>query len=375
MPSVDADLPTPHFTFDADAPGACVAGIRPYRCGSYRLEAEAVSGRFVVHNYGHGGAGITLSWGCAAKVQDLVRARVAASHETEAAVLGSGVMGLTAATLLLDLGLTVTIYADRMFADTTSHKAGGQWALSLVEYHGNESELKDILAKAYNTFKSSIGQNFGVYERPNYASKVSHNLEEVLRIAPGLIPRRKDLPRMPFHGHHNPGHLYQTLLVEPPTFLKRLADDLNTRGVRFVQCKFADQAHLFSTVTQKVIVNCTGYGAKKLWNDPAMHAIRGDLAMLPPQPSLQYLYSQGGYMFPRTDHVVIGGTFECSESEQPDKAECKKLVRAIAMNFGLAPPMAIPENYIQHPRISEWLKQRRLAPADTPCTPPCTPPP
>src|SRR3954449_5860309 len=79
MPSEDADLPTPDFTFDADAPGACVAGVRPYRCGSYRLEAEAVSGGFVVHNYGHGGAGITLSWGCAAKVQDLVRARISYS--------------------------------------------------------------------------------------------------------------------------------------------------------------------------------------------------------------------------------------------------------------------------------------------------------
>ncbi|MEU6746700.1 FAD-dependent oxidoreductase [Spirillospora sp. NPDC046719] len=373
MPSDDAELPTPDFTFDADAPGACVAGIRPYRCGSYRLEPKTVSGRFVVHNYGHGGAGITLSWGCAAKVRDLVQARIATSHETEVAVLGAGVMGLTAATRLLDLGLTVTIYADRMFAATTSHKAGGQWALSLVEYQGKDSELKDILTTAYTTFKCSIGQGFGVSERPNYASKKTHNLEEVLRIAPSLIPPRVDLPRMPFHEHHNPGHLYQTLLIEPPTFLKRLADDLNRRGARFVQCKFTDQAHVFSTVTQKVIVNCTGYGAKKLWNDTAMHPIRGDLAMLRHQPNLQYLYSQNGYMFPRSDHVVIGGNFDCTENEQPSKAECKKLVRAIAMNFGLAPPMAIPENFIQHPRITEWLRQRRLAPADTPCVPPCNP--
>ncbi|WP_160574004.1 FAD-dependent oxidoreductase [Actinomadura physcomitrii] len=372
MPSEDADLPTPDFAFDADAPGACVAGIRPYRCGSYRLEAEVASGRFVVHNYGHGGAGITLSWGCAAKVQDLVRARVAASHETEAAVLGSGVMGLTAAARLLDLGLTVTIYANLMFAKTTSYKAGGQWALSLVEHHGKDGELKDVLTTSYNTFKAG-GQDFGVHERPNYTSKVSSNFEKILHIAPGLIPPRQDLPRMPFHGHHNRGFLYQTLLVEPPTFLARLVDDLNRRGVRFVQHKFANRADVFSTVTQKVIVNCTGYGAKKLWNDAAMHPIRGDLAMLRPQPDLQYLYSQNGYMFPRTDHVVIGGNFDCTDNEQPNKAECKKLVRAVAMNFGLAPRMAIPENFIQHPRISEWLRQRSLAPADTPCEPPCNP--
>jgi D-amino-acid oxidase len=51
-------------------------GLRPAR-PTVRLEAEAVEGeRTVVHCYGHGGAGVTLSWGCAAEVVDLVgRAR------------------------------------------------------------------------------------------------------------------------------------------------------------------------------------------------------------------------------------------------------------------------------------------------------------
>ena len=63
------NLPTPDFTFDLDATGACIAGVRPYRNSSYRLEAETISNRFFGHNYRHGGAGITLSWGCAAKVR------------------------------------------------------------------------------------------------------------------------------------------------------------------------------------------------------------------------------------------------------------------------------------------------------------------
>jgi D-amino-acid oxidase len=38
-------------------------GLRPFRAGSVRLEVEP--GSRIVHNYGHGGAGVTLSWGCA----------------------------------------------------------------------------------------------------------------------------------------------------------------------------------------------------------------------------------------------------------------------------------------------------------------------
>ncbi|GAA4683129.1 FAD-dependent oxidoreductase [Phytohabitans rumicis] len=45
-----------------------VAGLRPVRSGGPRLEAEAVDGARVIHNYGHGGAGVTLSWGCAEDV-------------------------------------------------------------------------------------------------------------------------------------------------------------------------------------------------------------------------------------------------------------------------------------------------------------------
>lgn len=56
---------------DADILGVAV-GIRPVR-SSVRLEtAPAGAGRWLVHNYGHGGAGITLSWGCAAEVARLV---------------------------------------------------------------------------------------------------------------------------------------------------------------------------------------------------------------------------------------------------------------------------------------------------------------
>ena len=49
-------------------------GMRPFR-SAVRLERERLDGgRVLVHNYGHGGSGYTVSWGCAAEVVSLLTA-------------------------------------------------------------------------------------------------------------------------------------------------------------------------------------------------------------------------------------------------------------------------------------------------------------
>ena len=49
-------------------------GLRPFRKSGVRVEAEKLrDGRVVIHNYGHGGAGFTLSWGCAEDVFEIGR--------------------------------------------------------------------------------------------------------------------------------------------------------------------------------------------------------------------------------------------------------------------------------------------------------------
>lgn len=49
-------------------------GLRPGR-PTVRLELEQVGNAWCVHNYGHGGSGVTLSWGCAREAAALLTDR------------------------------------------------------------------------------------------------------------------------------------------------------------------------------------------------------------------------------------------------------------------------------------------------------------
>ena len=99
-----------------------IVGLRPFRSEGYVVEAQRIGNKLLVHNYGHGGAGITLSWGTATQAVDLLRdlphpsatsRRGAAARRF--AVIGCGVNGLSTAIMLQRRYQngpgTVTIYA------------------------------------------------------------------------------------------------------------------------------------------------------------------------------------------------------------------------------------------------------------------------
>src|SRR3989442_14123501 len=100
------NLPTPDFTFDPNASGACIAGVRPYRNSSYRLDAERISGKFIVHNYGHGGAWPIFGLGVAPQVGETLPKHLYSSPDNNCAMLGVPVIGVIAATLLARLVAT-----------------------------------------------------------------------------------------------------------------------------------------------------------------------------------------------------------------------------------------------------------------------------
>src|SRR5438552_9890741 len=97
--------------------------LRPFRPAGPRVDTERLGDALIVHNYGHGGSGWSLSWGSSARA---VRLAMQASP-SEVAVIGCGVLGLTSAILAQRAGARVTIYAREQLSETTSARATGEW--------------------------------------------------------------------------------------------------------------------------------------------------------------------------------------------------------------------------------------------------------
>src|SRR5205807_1405597 len=106
-------------------------GLRPHRDAGFVLKADKLDDKLLVHNYGHGGAGMSLAWGTG-----LMAAEFATEHQArQAAVIGCGSVGLTCARQLQRRGFDVTIYAAAVPPNVTSNMslAGFTPASGLVE--------------------------------------------------------------------------------------------------------------------------------------------------------------------------------------------------------------------------------------------------
>ena len=100
------------------------------------------------------------------------------------------------------------------------------------------------------------------------------------------------------------------MLIEPAIYLAAVLADFRVAGGKVVVQNFRDLTEVMG-LKEPVVVNCTGLGAKALFNDEELIPVKGQLTFLTPQPELNYMYISGSsYMFPRRDGVLLGGTHE-----------------------------------------------------------------
>jgi D-amino-acid oxidase len=304
-----------------------VVGLRPFRPEGFRVEAERAGNKLLVHNYGHGGAGITLSWGTASLAMDLARdslgrppsrpqRRAQQTTRRNFAVLGCGVNGLSTARLLQrQFEGTVTLYAKDLPPETTSNIAGGFWSPTSVfdetVVTTKFTEQFRLACRISNrAFQNLVGPEYGVRWIDTFELlRNEASLSSELTGGDDLYPA-KEIHRDPDHYFGFPYvKQFSTMLIEPPVYLNALLRDFYIAGGKLVVKEFRSREEIVRLPAQ-VIFNCTGLGAKALFNDEQMEPVRGQLEVLLPQPEVDYCYLGGGeYMFPRRDGIVLGGTW------------------------------------------------------------------
>ena len=308
-----------------------VAGLRPFRASGFVVRAETLGDKLLVHNYGHGGAGITLSWGTA---QLAVEEVLASGRRGPVAVLGCGVIGLSTARLLQRHGFAVTIYARDLPPDTTSNVAGGIWYPSLVVESSARTpafvrQLDRAARFAHRSFQELVGDEYGVYWRENYFLSDERVGEDwtYARFRDLFVGARwLDPEENPFPVAH--AAVEETLFIEPPVYLRALLRDVRLAGGKVVVRELRD-ARQVSALPEPIVVNCTGLGARDLFGDRELVPIKGQLVVLAPQPAVGYGFGTSGdlYMIPRRDGILLGGTRqEGVETLEPDPEESRRIL-------------------------------------------------
>ncbi len=224
-------------------------------------------------------------------------------------VIGSGVIGLSAALNLQAAGYPTRILTRDLPPSTTSMAAGALW--SATQLDGKLRTWAEASLRRYLPLTEVAGsgvtlQRFReVYAEPTPTPWYHDQIPFCKRID------EPDLPR----GMRD-GYLMDAPIVAPPIYLDYLQSQFESAGgtieTRRLQSldEVADEA--------PVIVNCSGVGARELAGDEAVYPIRGQ-TMLVTAPQIREGFMYSGdiiHIFPRADGVLLGGVKKAHDWDQ-----------------------------------------------------------
>ena len=302
---------------------------RPFRAQGPRLDVEQVGGKTIVHNYGHGGSGWSLSWGSSS----IAVKKAMATGTRDIAVIGCGALGLTSALLLQRAGAEVTIYAKDLPPNVRSSLATGIWSPDsriCLEENATPSFNRlweDMARESFQTYQSLLGLP---------GNPVEFIAELQRKLIPDLVPRSEEFAP----GSHPFGARYlqrnSMMMFNLAGYARMLMSDFLANRGRIEIAEFHAPAD-FLSLRQTTLINATGYGARALFGDQTVTPVRGQLARMIPQPDINYglFYKDVGFI-PRRDGLVFQVVGENDyygyndETTIPDRAEAEHAVLTIA---------------------------------------------
>jgi D-amino-acid oxidase len=329
--------------------------LRPFRAAGPRLDVERVGDKTVVHNYGHGGSGWSLSWGSSSIAVE--KAMTAAAGDREVAVIGCGALGLTSAILLQRAGAKVTIYAKERPPEVRSARATGSWtpdsriALTKSVPPDFPALWEKMCRTSFHMYESYLGMagnpvewtdRYALSDMSPAEAQANRQRADTLGFAhyqdrvADLAPHSHDLApgSHPFPTRY--ARRNSSLTFNVAGYARQLVNDFLIEGGKIERVEFHSPSEL-TQAPQKVIINATGYGARALWKDESIVPVRGQIAWLIPQPEVNYgVIYKNINILARRDGIVVqdGGTGEMDgyndTNEQPDRAAAESAVQVVA---------------------------------------------
>ena len=342
---------------------------RPFRAQGPRLEVEKVGDAMVVHNYGHGGSGWSLSWGSsgiAARKAMALTGQAGADSPPTVAVIGCGALGLTSALQLQRLGARVVIYAKERIPFTRSMRATGTWTPDsrIADAAKVTSDFPDLwegmARESFATHQTYLGTDgdpvvfsdrylLSDGQRAPRPEKRPGDPEPVEFVNYGArlrdsIPRSVEVPAASTPFRVPSVRRGMELQFNVTELAHRLMEEFLLGGGRIEMREFHDPAEI-AALPEKVVINCTGYGARALWKDDSVIPVRGQIGWLAPQKEVDYgVNYRGVTVLSRPDGIVVqnwGGEMSGYgvEDETPDRAEAEATIALVAPLF---PPLTPP---------------------------------
>jgi len=333
---------------------------RPFRAAGPRLDVERVGGKTVVHNYGHGGSGWSLSWGSSGVAVE----KAMAAGEREVAVIGCGALGMTSAILLQRAGAKVTIYAKERPPEVRSARATGTWSpdsrIALADsapldfpvlwekmcrnsFHTYESYLGTAGDPIEWTDRYALSDGTPSAQRPESTISFARYMDRIR----DLMPRSVDLPPGSHPFPTKFARRNSSLTFNIAGYSRQLVNDFLIEGGKIERAEFHSPNEL-TQLPQKVMINATGYGARALWKDESIVPVRGQIGWLIPQPEVKYGVNYKGIeILPRRDGIVVqdgsGGEMDGynDANEVPDRAAAEAAVRTVAYLYGRMKPPSL----------------------------------
>ncbi len=228
------------------------------------------------------------------------------SYTSFVTVVGCGVSGLTSAIRLIEAGFSVEIVARELPPETTSNVAAALWFPFRAEPRDR------VLAWSKATFDELVRQHQAGVPGVTMTTFIELYDHEAPRpfwetaVSTGVRRARTD----ELHPDYEMGWAADVPIVETPAYLPFLVERFSSLGGTILQREVQSLAEL--TAPDRIVVNCTGLGARDLLNDEEVFPIRGQVVRVTNPGIRRALTDDEGprriaYTIPRTDDIILGG--------------------------------------------------------------------